>query len=748
MKLLILLHKFRFLILSVALLICWLLYPGVKKAIEIDNSLKVWFLKNDPALVNYQKFQERFGNDEVIIFMVNDKSGLLNDERIKEFRELTKTLEAMPEVENVAGPGNITVLKNDITGYYPLELTDGSFKPEEIREELNNLPIIRSQLFTDNYQTARFIITVKKLVDFDVRRGEIIDKVETTVHNYIAPEKTFFGGIGVIYTGLNKLSQADFGFFLGIGYLAMFIMMWITYRRLLVLVYALGTVALSTYITLGIYGLFGFQLNLMTTLLPIIFVLLGIMDITHILNEQSLLSSSGLQQKEIALQSLHRIFRPGFFNSVTTMVGFLSLLTSPMAILQSFGLFSAIGILFCFLFTYILGIIILPLTKISPKISFNIGNRLEGVLTHVLRHKRSYTALTSVIIIVSLIGIFLLRSDTYTLGYFPKNDKVVQDHKQMEKLWGPYMPLDFLVEPKKDIELHSPALVKEANTFSDTINNIEGIGSAFGYHSLYVAGLQQLDRKKYELNVRSASTLKTADEQLKTMYPELFRHYINEPTKTGRMIVFGRMVTAVELTKKLDTLNGYAAATIGKHAEVYPSGYQPLYSGIVQYVTRSQVNSLFTASVFILLLIWLFIKSLKLALLAVISNFFPVIVMLGIMGLTGINLDTATASIAAIVLSICVDDTVHYIYHYRMLRKEGAIPSEARVRTTRHIGPAVIITALLLFCGYSFMMFGHLQTVKFFGVLTAIAIIMGLFGELILFPLMLERFDKSDRRMD
>src|SRR5690606_5313829 len=134
---------------------------------------------------------------------------------------------------------------------------------------------------------------------------------------------------------------------------------------------------------------------------------------------------------------------------------------------------------------------------------------------------------------------------------------------------------------------------------------------------------------------------------------------------------------------------------------------------------------------------------LKLALLAIISNFFPVIVMLGFMGLAGINLDIATASIAAIVLSICVDDTVHYIFYYRKLREKGSSPSFARLQTTRHIGPAILITSLILFCGFAFMMLGQLQTVKLFGLLTALAIFTGLFGEVVLFPLMLEKFDRT-----
>src|SRR5690606_12405757 len=164
-----------------------------------------------------------------------------------------------------------------------------------------------------------------------------------------------------------------------------------------------------------------------------------------------------------------------------------------------------------------------------------------------------------------------------------------------------------------------------------------------------------------------------------------YEQYIHEATNTGRLIVFGKMATSKELTRKLDSINVLVKQSTGLYANVHASGYQPLYAGITQYATSSQVSSLFTASIFIFLLIWLFIKNLKLALLAIISNFFPVIVMLGFMGLAGINLDIATASIAAIVLSICVDDTVHYIFYYRKLREKGSSPSFARLQTTRHI---------------------------------------------------------------
>jgi predicted RND superfamily exporter protein len=84
---------------------------------------------------------------------------------------------------------------------------------------------------------------------------------------------------------------------------------------------------------------------------------------------------------------------------------------------------------------------------------------------------------------------------------------------------------------------------------------------------------------------------------------------------------------------------------------------------------------------------------------------------------------------------------VHYIYHYQWLKKRGDNAAEALEKTASHIGSAVVITGLFLFCGYALMMFGSLQTVQLFGLLTAIAIITGIFGELVIFPIMLKVLD-------
>ncbi|WP_347159398.1 efflux RND transporter permease subunit [Pontibacter chitinilyticus] len=736
------LYRLRYTFLLITALACVLLWPGVKSALVVDNSLTVWFLKNDPALIPYRTFQKYFGNDEVLVLVVKDKKSLLSQKHFDAFIQLSRKLEAIPEVAGVIGPGNARVGGSGAFGPAAQPLLSAHTDTLQVKRTLAQQSILRQQLFSSTYKAARFLIVLKQLPDFDTRRGDILERIRYTIAGTLPAHTYHLGGVGVIFAGLNKLSQQDFGFFLGIGYLLMFLLILFIYRKPLLLVYALGTVALATYLTLGIYGALGYRLNLMTTLLPIIIILLGIMDVLHVLNERTQLTSDQFEPKEAALAALTHVFRPCLFTSLTTMAGFLALSVSPMAILQTFGMFAALGILLSFVFTYLLGILLLPLSKPAARATATANTRMGSLLQLVQERQRFFILLSLGLVGMSIAGVFQLKSDTYTLGYFPKNHLVVQDHQAMEAAWGPYMPLELLVQPKNGRRLDDKQVVQAAVAFADAVRQLHGVGQVFGFQSLYQAGLQARFKEKGTRMLQSQFYLTQVQKQLTTDYPALTRQFIHAPTQTGRITIFGSMASARQLSAKMDTLLQLSAVTLGKVATVTPSGYQPMYADIVQYVTSSQVNSLLLSLVLVFLLVWLFIRDLKLAVLSVLPNFFPIILMLGFMGWMHIYLDTATASIAAIALSFCIDDTIHFIYHYQRVRKQGKTPADAQRATMQHVGPAIVITSAVLFVGYGLMIFGSLKTVELFGTLTAVAVAGALYSQLFIFPLLLKRFDR------
>lgn len=737
------LYRFRYLLLLLTAVACLCLGPGVRAALVADNSLTVWFLEDDPGLKAYRAFGERFGNDEVVVLVVEDPVSLLTPRHFETFVRLTRALEALPEVEAVIGPGNATLPVREQLGVFARPLLLPGIEPAEVRQRLAEAPGLREQLFSPDYRAARFLVLPNRPPDFDARRGQILARIKATAYGHVSPDRAFFGGVGILYAGLNTLSQQDFGFFLGVGYLIMIgLFVWI-YRSLRLLAYTLGIVALATYLTLGAYGALGYRLNLMTVLLPVIIVLLGILDAVHVINEVPRLRDQGMTGKAAALEALRRVWRPCLFTTLTTAAGFLALVTSPMAILRNFGLFAAMGIGLCLYFTCLLGVLMLPGHRPAGRVTQRTAAGLTRLLHLVLARKGLFGGLALLLVVFFGAGIARVRTDTYTLGYLPESHPVVRDHRAIEKAWGLYMPLELLVTPRAGYSLHSPRVVQAARAFADSVRSLPGVGRVFGFYALYEAGLAAQYGSRSPKLLRSKSALLGVHRRLARDYPQLAGKFMHAPSGTGRITVSGAMLSAGALHGKLDTLRGIAAATLGVVARVTPAGYQPLYAGIVGYVTRSQVDSLLVSFGLVFVLVWLFLRDARLAALTVVPNLFPVLVMLGAMGWLGIYLDTATASIAAVVLSICTDDSIHFIHAYRHHRQLGLPPARARHATVAHVGPAVVLAGGVLFGGYAFMLLGSLKTVQLWGLLTAIAIAAAMFGELVLFPLVLERFDRE-----
>lgn len=737
-----LIYKLRIVLLIAISAIIFVLWPFVKSAVQVDNSLSIWFLKDDPAVKKYQDFHRMFGNDEMVIAVIEDKKSVLTPAYFKKFIKVSKALEKMPEVQLVVGPGNANLISKGAFGVLSEPLINENSIPDKVKADLEAAPILREQLFNDVYTSTRFLITFKSDQNFDAKRSDILKKVKEIIKTQFKPEQTYFGGVGIIYEGLNELSKTDFGFFLFVGYLVMFLALLVIYRRISILVYAITTVAISTYITLGIYGFFGFQLNLMTVLIPSILIVLGIMDIIHILNEYNQLQTHQ-NNKENALIALRKVFRPCLFTSLTTMAGFLSLLISPMAILQQFGLFAAIGIFLCLILTYIFGVVFLPLSAPAKDTIFGTQKMVDGFLLFVNKYKKQFSIGSFVVIMGFLTGLIFLKSDTYTLGYFPKSNEVVQDDESIKKAWGPYMPVEFVVNPAKGKNLYDPEIIKSAEAFTIAAKKISGSGKAFGFHTFYKAALfAQYGDKAHKL-FNSKGTLKAIHKQLTVYYPDLYTSFVNEESNTGRIILFGNMLSAKELNLKIDTLMKIGKQAFGNSAKLEPSGYQPMYSNIVDYVTKSQVRSLLIAAVLIFILVFIFIGDLRLTFWATLTNLIPVVVMMGFMGWFNITLDTASASIAAIVLSICIDDTIHFIYKYKKAKNEGLSPIEAQKHTINYVGSSIFLSSAVLIAGYSLMIFGSLKTVELFGLLTVIALIAALFVALVILPLILGQFDKK-----
>ncbi|MGD1890165.1 MAG: MMPL family transporter [Cyclobacteriaceae bacterium] len=177
-----------------------------------------------------------------------------------------------------------------------------------------------------------------------------------------------------------------------------------------------------------------------------------------------------------------------------------------------------------------------------------------------------------------------------------------------------------------------------------------------------------------------------------------------------------------ELNMLLSQISELSQEVYGSTADLRPTGYIPLYAGIVGYVVTSQQRSLAIASGLVLIFLLLMLRGkVLLSLAAFLTNLLPVLLILGLMGLAGISLDIATSLIAAVVLGITIDDTIHFVYHYYLDRKR--LPHRKNMEMTiRQVGKAILVTSLLLAGGFGMMVFASAVPVRYFGILIATAV--------------------------
>jgi predicted RND superfamily exporter protein len=165
-----------------------------------------------------------------------------------------------------------------------------------------------------------------------------------------------------------------------------------------------------------------------------------------------------------------------------------------------------------------------------------------------------------------------------------------------------------------------------------------------------------------------------------------------------------------------------------------------LYNNVLQSLFRSQILTLGAVFIAITLMFTLLFRSLSLALVAVAPNMLAAGMVLGCMGLLGIPLDIMTITIAAIVVGIGVDDTIHYVHRFI---KEFPVDRNylaTMYRCHESIGKAMYYTSVTVIVGFSILSLSNFTPSIYFGLLTGLAMLVALLGALMLLPQLMISF--------
>ena len=619
--------------------------PFLRSALTPNNALTVWFLEDDPNLLEYYAFHEEFGNDETILLAVEDTDGIFSQQTLQQIRDLSLRISSILGVDTVL---SIATLKD--LGTVGQELLYLPLVPEpvpqadsvlkQIRDQAVHSQLLRNRIINSDATITLLLIQMEVMADIDRRRNGIVQEVRDAANEIVGEDQTFMGGFGVIYAGLNIITQRDFGLFMSLSYLLMFSLIWLLYRNLKIVFLAMGSILTATLLTLEVFGLMGFQINLITLVVPTLIIILGIMDVMHLINAWYFVNESGQEfssQKDKILATLHKVARPCLFTTLTTMAGLLSLTITPMAVLRQFGSFSALGMCFSLICAFVFSPWVFSSMKEIQILQHNrwLDRRLNRLPGHLLAHRRWYVAGFALLMIGMGWGANKIVVDTYSIQYLPAEHPVLAEHNWLEENWGEYFLLEFTLRPDSGKSLKDPDLIQAMRDFVAEAREMDDVRDAFGLHTVYEHVFPLVHGVGWERRLRQKGQVNLLTRRILREDSMALRPLVRKDFALGRLSLTGKMMSAANLSRKLQEASEMGERHFEGLASLKATGYPPLYSKIITYVMASQIRSFFVALVLIFLLMWFMLKSLPLTLLAMLPNLFPVLLMLGRHGLVG-----------------------------------------------------------------------------------------------------------------
>ena len=225
---------------------------------------------------------------------------------------------------------------------------------------------------------------------------------------------------------------------------------------------------------------------------------------------------------------------------------------------------------------------------------------------------------------------------------------------------------------------------------------------------------------------------------------ELVCRFVSDDFSTARLSARVASMASTEYRTLIDKIQRSAHSNLSPALTVELTGPVVLYATIIDTLTEGQIRSLGLAFLIITLLMGLYMRSLRIGLISMIPNLFPVLFVLGVMGWAGISLNVVTVMIASIALGIAVDDTIHYLARYRIESNKTGDRVEAMRRTMLHTGKAIVFTSVVMAGGFWVICFSDFRPNIYLGLLTGVAMIAALLGDLLLLPICVQLFGPKE----
>ncbi len=775
-------HKIKYLVLMFVMI--GLMSSSVF-TLTVDTATESMLHEKDTSLIEYNKYRDQFGRTDIITVLIEapdifDKQFLKRLEKLH--NDLKKKVPYLNKVKSLISIRN-THEKNG-TLYVDELMKDFENRDlSEIKKRALKNPFYSNYILSsDKKSTVIMLETVARVSDnpekkqstdnIDDDLDDVFDEEESVEeddswHYISADEKaavntavrtiikeyqqkdfklTFSGG-SVVVDVFNVTTSADTKRLMKIMTVVIIVFLFLLFRRISGVIMPFVIVNTSMISTLGLMAFTNTPISLMTNLLPGFLVAVGIADAVHVLSIFYRKYEEGSSKEDAICYAMGHSGLAIVMTSITTSAGLLSFSIAEIATISEMGYFASAGVMLALIFTIILLPALIAVTPIARKQTVtkeNDSDRISKVLLYFskvsIRYPIQIIIVSLFFFIISAYYICQLEFSSYVLSYFPNKHPVKVDLKYIESKLEGTVAFEVVIDTGKEDGLYDPKILNSIEKLTKKIIRIKTdsiyVGKIVTINDIVKETNQALheNRKEYysipQKREKIAENLfmfeNGSTDDLEQICDSLF-------SKT-RFSIRTKWVDSVEYEKFLDQLIEMFDDEFKGRVKVTVTGLSAIMARTIPAALKSMLDSyiiaLFVITIFMLLLVGDF----KLGLLSMNPNLLPIFMVMGLIGLAGLNLDINTLFIGSIALGLVVDDTIHFMYNFKKYYDITGSPEEAIRKTLLGTGRAMLITSIVLSLNFFVLLSATLNHSIKFGLFTGIAIILALFADFLLAP--------------
>tara|TARA_B100000508_G_C11465450_1_gene281710 strand:+ start:2172 stop:4427 length:2256 start_codon:yes stop_codon:yes gene_type:complete len=725
-------------------------------SLGFNYDFEAFFPRNNDDTEFFREYRTQFesDNDYVLIGLVNER-GVFQKDFLTKVDSLTKLLNTLNNVEMVVGPTNVKEFRR--YSMYPalvekpyINLNESSTYARDSAKIFRTQELVNT-LFSDKSSAVAILVKHKQLLDNEGCKQLSIE-VKELVQAFKFDE-AHYAGRGLGQTIYIDLVQNETLIFLSSGMLLVFLFLFIAYRSFWGIWMPLSVVGLVVAWTVGVMVLTGKEIDLMTNIIPTILMVIGISAVIHLLTHYLSLRRLGRNREEALIDSVKQVGFATFLTTLTTMIGFLTLLNSSVQPIVDLGIYASIGLVFSFILTYTwfpsVLLIHKPIYSDREAKYTDFWNSILVTIDGFVQRKYKFIAIISLAVaLVAGYGSLLIKKDNYILEGLKSDHPQQQDFLFFENNFSGARPFEMKIWlTDSNASFFDRSVLNQLDVLHHYLDTVYGVGGLVSPVSII-----KNSNKIWYGGKEEKYVIPESDKRLAKLEKDLYRYnkqvntniYLNrnhrEARVVGKIPDWGSFI----VNNRNSELEAFSGSKLDTNLIKYRlTGSATLMDINTNYVASNVIEGLFMAIGIIGIIVGLLFRSIKMALISLVPNVFPLVLCGGIMGFFSIDFNLPTSIIFIIAFGIAVDDSIHFLARLRQELNNNNNLSVALSRTFASTGKAIIVTSLILSGGFLTLCLSDFLGTFYIGLLICITLVIALVCDLLLLPAVILLFYKK-----